>query len=390
MARKPKVNTTINGKEYFRTTLTLGYDSSGTQIQKQFYGRTKGEAEEKKQNYIYMLENGINPDLGILTLDNAINEWLWNIERYSGIKSSTFERYESIYRNHIKDSMIGRIQVSEVNKMIIQRYYNELLDSGKSTIFLDKLNKFLSKFFKFAQSEGYIVRNPIYGLKLPKKDEDDINYNEREIETFTDEEIKNILAALDPNSKTRYIVLFAVMTGARMGEILPLEKDDIVGDVVRINKTLRTVRVYTDKDKYSYEQKITRPKSESSIREVPIPERLKAELKNLDILVKEERLRLGPDYKPNKLLFPSITGTYIDDKNLRTSWKRALNRANIPYKKFHALRHTYATRMIENGVELLTVSRLLGHSTIKTTEVYAHTSEESKIKAVQTLNSLFD
>ena len=373
--------------EYLRTTLTLGYDSQGTQIQKQFYGRTKGEAEEKKQNYVFMLENGINPDLGIITLDKTVYEWLWNIERYSGNKSSTFERYESIYINHIKDSMIGRIQVSEINKLLIQKYYNELMDSGKSTIFINKLHKLLNKFFKFAQSEGFIVRNPLYGLKLPKKDEDDLNYNEREIDTFTDDEIKAILNAIEPDNKTRYIVLFAVLTGARMGEILPLEKIDLVGDVVKINKSLRSVRVYTDENTYTYQLKVTRPKSESSIREIPIPEKLKTELKNLDILVKEERLRLGPAYKPNNLLFPSITGTYTDDKNLRTSWKRALKRANIPYKKFHALRHTYATRMIENGVELLTVSRLLGHSTIKTTEVYAHTSEESKIKAVQTLNS---
>ena len=81
--------------------------------------------------------------------------------------------------------------------------------------------------------------------------------------------------------------------------------------------------------------------------------------------------------------------TYLDINNIRASWKRALIGANIPYKKFHALRHTYATQLIKNGVDLLTVSRLLGHSSIKTTEVYAHTLEETKIEAVQSLNDMF-
>ena len=388
MARAPITNTKINGKEYFRTSLTLGYDSEGKQIKKQFYGRSKGEAEEKKQAYLHLMESGVNPDLGSLPLEKAMNDWLWNIERYSGNKSSTFERYESIYRNHIEGSMLGRIQVSQVNKLVVQKYYNENLDEGRSFRFVEQLHKILSKFFRYALSEGYILRNPLFGLKLPKKHEEDILEDDEEIETFSDEEMKQIINSMD-NVKLKYVILFAVMTGARLGEILALKKKDIKDGVVKINKSIRKVRVYSDKDNYTYQYKVTRPKTESSIREVPLPETLKAELKNLDILVKEERLRLGPAYEPHDLLFPSIVGTYIDDKNLRRSWERALKRAGVEYKKFHALRHTFATRMIKNGVELLTVSRLLGHSSIKTTEIYAHTLEDTKAEAVKTMDTMF-
>lgn len=80
----------------------------------------------------------------------------------------------------------------------------------------------------------------------------------------------------------------------------------------------------------------------------------------------------------------------MDAKNLRTSWERALKAADIPYIKFHALRHTYATKLIENGASLLTVSRLLGHSSIKTTEVYAHVLNDTKAKEVELLNEIFN
>lgn len=388
MARKPIVNTSINGNEYYRTSLTIGYDSQGKQIRKQFYGTSKTDAENKKKNYALMLETGVNPDLGSMSLEKAFSEWFWTIEKNSGNKTSTFERYETIYRNYIKDSMLGRIPVSDVKKIVIQKYYNELIDDGKSFVFIDKLHKLLNKFFKYAISEGYILRNPLTGLKLPKAHEDDIDESDEKIETFSVEELNTLINSMG-NTKLRYIVQFAVLTGARMGEILALEKKDISDGIVKINKSMRTVRVYTDVDKYTYQKKVTRPKSESSIREIPIPEVLQKELRNLNVLVLEEKLKLGPDYIENGLLFPSLTGTYVDDKNLRTSWKRALDKADIPYKKFHSLRHTYATNLIENGVQLLTVSRLLGHSSIKTTQIYAHTLEEEKIKAVNTLNSIF-
>jgi integrase len=389
MARKAIINTTINGQDYFRTRLLLGTDNEGKKIYKSFYGKSKGEAEQLKQDYVISLEKGINPDLGSLSLERAVHDWLWTVEKTSGNKSSTFERHESVYRNYVEGSLISKVSVSNIGKILLLKYYNELLDDGKSYKAIQNLHKFLSKFFRYALSEGYIARNPLTGLKLPREDEDDIEDDEIVIETLSDDEIKQIIESIG-NKKLKYIVLFAFMTGARMGEILALEKKDIKGDIVRINKSIRTVRIYKDENNYSYELKVTRPKTKSSNREVPLPDTLQKELKNLSILIKEEKLRLGPAYTDNDLLFPSITGTYIEAKNLRRSWERALKNAELPRKKFHSLRHTYATRMIENGVQLLTVSRLLGHGSIKTTEVYAHTLEDTKFEAVKTFNSVFN
>ena len=389
MARQPKTNTEINGYDYFRTRLTVGYDSKGKPIIKTFYGKTKTEAENKKKEYAKALETGLNPDLGSQTLERAMYTWLWDIERYSGNKSSTFERYESIYRNYIQDTKIGQLVMSDIKKLPIQRYYNELLENGKSYSQIINLNKLLKKFFGYAESESYIVKSPIKGLKLPKDNEEDIDEDiNSKIETFSTEEINKAINDLG-HVKLRYIIMFALLTGARQGEILALEKTDIQNNVVRINKSIRTVRVYDEDEKYHYELKTTKPKTKHSNREIPLPQILLTELNKLNTLVKEEKLKLGPAYTENTLLFPSLTGTYINSKNLRRSWKRALKKSNIPYKKFHALRHTYATKLFENGASILTVSKLLGHSSIKTTEIYTHVLEDIKAKEVECLNSMF-
>lgn len=174
-----------------------------------------------------------------------------------------------------------------------------------------------------------------------------------------------------------------------MGEILSLEKTDIIDYIIRINKSVRNVKVFDDKRNSHWEEKLTTPKSKSSNREIPIPEVLNKELIRLDVLVKEEKLKLGRAYTENNLVFPSSTGTYMNSRNLRRSWERALKAANVPYRKFHSLRHTYATRLFENGTSILKVSRLLGHSSIKTTEIYTHVLEDIKAREVECLNNIF-
>jgi len=389
MANKPKTNTTAKGKNYFRVRTFIGYDDKGEYVYKNFYGTSKSDAEGKRDAYLREIESGLNPDLSSQSLSQAMNTWLWNIEKYSGNKSSSFERYESVYRNYVRDAGIGLLKMSEIKNLAIQKYYNELKDNGKSYPQIISLHKLLSKFFGYAEMEGYIIKNPCKGLKVPKDDEDEIEEEDKVIETFDNDEIKTLVESIG-NKKLKYIVIFALLTGLRQGEILALDRKDIINDksIVRVNKTLRSVKTFGEDGKNHYELKTTKPKSRTSRREVPLPAALKVEFRKLEILVAEEKLRLGEAYTNNTLLFPSETGTYIDAKNLRRSWKRALENANIPYRKFHALRHTYATRLFENNTSILTVSRLLGHSSIKTTEIYTHVLKEIKIQEVECLNAI--
>ena len=390
MANKPKTNTTVKGKNYFRVRAFVGFDDKGQYVYKNFYGTSKSDAESKRNAYLKEIESGLNPDLSSQSLTMAMNTWLWNIEKYSGNKSSSFERYEGIYRNYIKDAEIGLLKISDIKKLPIQKYYNSLKDNGKSYSQIKNLHKLLNKFFGYAETEAYVVKNPCKGLKLPKDDEDEIDEEDKVVETFDNDEIITLVDSIG-NKKLKYIIMFALLTGLRQGEILALDRKDIINKTtVKVNKTLRSAKIFGDDGKNHYELKITKPKTKASKREVPIPATLKPELKKLENLIAEEKLRLGEAYTNNTLLFPTTTGTYMDAKNLQRSWKRALENANIPYRKFHALRHTYATRLFENGTSILTVSRLLGHSSIKTTEIYTHVLEDIKTKEVECLDAIFN
>ena len=388
MANKPKTNVSINGYDYAKVYLYLGRDEKGNPVHKAFYGTSKTEAENKKKQYVKDLEAGLNPDLGNQSLSQAMYSWLWDIEKRSGNKSSTFERYEGIYRNYIRNVNIGLLKLSDIKKLAIQKYYNYLQDEGKSYSQIKNLHKLLNKFFGYAEIEGYIIKNPCKGLKIPKSDEDEIEEEDNVIETFSQNEIKILTERLG-HSKLKYIIMFALFTGCRQGEILALEEKDIKNNIIKISKTLRNVKVYDSEKEHHYELKATKPKTRTSRREIPVPDILKPELKKLKKLATEEKLKLGALYNENKLLFPSQTGTYIDAKNLQRSWKRALDKYDIPYRKFHALRHTYATALFEKGVNIVTVSKLLGHSTIKTTEIYTHVLENVKKEEVQVLNEFF-
>lgn len=390
MANKPKTNAIAKGSfEYFRVRTLIGYDSKGSPIYKNFYGSSKSDAEKKKNDYLGDLLNGLNPDLASQSISQAMYTWLWDIEKYSGIKSSSFERYESIFRNYVKDSRLGLLVVSEIKKLPVQKYYNSLVDAGKSESQVKNLHKLLNKFFRYAETEGYIIKNPLVGLKLPKSNEEDLEEDDKVVETFTNEEVNKILECIG-NVKLRYIIMFALLTGCRQGEVLALKKLDIRGDVVKINKSVRNVKIFDDEETFEHELKVTKPKTRSSNREVPITNKLQTELKKLYKLNAEERLKLGPAYTKNDLLFPSSTGTHIDAKNLRRSWERALINAGVPHKKFHALRHTYATKLFENGTSILTVSRLLGHGSTRTTEIYTHVLEDVKAKEVECLDAIFN
>lgn len=390
-----KTNVNINGNEYYRIRVTVGKDKEGNDIIKNFYGKSKRDAENKRDKWLKDNLLGIDHISKKDSLSMAMYEWVWDVLRVSGIKETSFERYEGIYRNYVENTELGYMRLKDIQRISIQEYYTELYEKGKSYSQIKNAHKLINMFFKYAVIEGYLLRNPCEGINLNQyKEEETIDEldllfeEEGNIETFTDDEIPILLAGIK-NEKLKIIVKFALGTGLRQGEILALNKSDIKNMEVRVTKSLRNVKVFDGPNKSRYELKVTRPKTKKSIRRVPIPTKLKKDLVKLNKIRNKEKLKLGELYHDNDLLFPSATGTYIDSRNLIRSWTRAFENIDVPYKKFHALRHTYATQLLKSGSQLLTVSRLLGHSSIKTTEIYAHVLESTKIKDVENLNTLF-
>lgn len=389
-----KTNVEINGKQYYRLRKTIGRDKDGKPIVKPFYGTSKSDAEAKWDKWRLQRAKGLKIDRET-SLTQAMYIWLWNIEYVSGNKSSTFERYEGVYRNYIDGTELGYMLLNEINKLALQNYYSKLKVEGKTYSQIASCNKLLKKFFRYCLSEGFVSVNPCFGIKLDGYKENnelvipDFVEDEEQIETYTPDEVSLIVNG-DYNRKLKIMAKLALGTGLREGEILALEEKDIdLNNMeVIVTKTLTCRKVFTTPADYYYELVPTIPKTKSSIRKVPIPANLKKDLIEAKKIKIEEKLKLGDAYQDNNLIFPAATGGYMYARNFLRSWKRALKMLGIPDKKFHTLRDTYATQLVDKGVPIVTVSRLLGHSSLKTTEKYVKSLAKTKQKHVQVLNEM--
>lgn len=385
-----KTNYTKNGADYFRVSAVLGTDSRGKRILKEFYGKSKTEAETKKKEYLEGIKNGLNIDTKRVLLGELMHTWLFETVRVSDrIKPTTFEKYEGIYRNYIKDSPLYSLKIAELKALQVQRYYNSLSDKGKSRNLIENLNKLLKQFLNYALDEGYLSKNPCIGKKIVIPGE---KKNKEEVQHFTDEEIEILISSLK-GDRYRELILISLGTGLRRGETLALTWDDIELDKnnIRVNKSLAKVYIIAADGSKERKQIIQVPKTRGSIRDVAFPPNLVTVFKEIKRKQKADKLKCGESYEISNYVFTTSSGSLIDVANLSRAWKNILKKYKLHHRKFHALRHTYATKLFENEVPLKTVSELLGHSSIEiTANTYTHVIPKQKTTAVEKLNYMFN
>ena len=145
---------------------------------------------------------------------------------------------------------------------------------------------------------------------------------------------------------------------------------------IRIEDSLKTVYVFDSNGNKTRKKILQKPKSKDSERVVYLPDNL---------------VKLFTTFTHNgDFVFHNEDGSPLSEKTLFDSWKRLLKANNIPHRKFHALRHTYASLLLLKGVDLKTVQELMGHSDITITQIYLHIVPKSKTDAVNRINSIFN
>lgn len=385
-------NCTINGKDYYRITMDLGIDSNGKRIRKQFLGKNKSDAERKKREYIENAKNGLANNKNMY-LGSLMKTWLYEVVKMGQIRPSSFAKYAGLYSKYIEKSPLSHIRLDKLTPLLIQRYYNDLYANGTSSNVIKNTNKLLKQFFNYCVDSDYIVKNPCSGKKIIiPKDNRKERKEDKQVPVFTHEEMKAILNNAE-NTKIRYIALISYATGMRRGEILGLSERDIdyKNEIIHIKRAAVTTYVYDDNGKKSKKTYIDDTKTYTSRRDIPLPTSLIPIIKAAIRLKKEDMLKCGKSFNiENKnFIFLTENGNLIEGSNIEKSWIYFLKRCGVEHKKFHALRHTYATLQFENGRPLLTVSKLLGHSSIDITSgTYVHILKKEKEKAIDTLSLL--
>ncbi len=296
-----------------------------------------------------------------ITVSRLFETWLEN--RKNSVKQSTYVNYKTLYDNHIKD-FIGGMPCENITGDILNKYASYLLESGnlyggglavKSVMAVLII---LKSMFDYGNSE-YGLANPAKNLTLPKSET-------AETEIFGDKEIRELCVLSESSDPMLLGIVLCLNTGIRIGEVCALKWEDVDLDnnVLHIRKTLQRIK-NPDGGLPKTVVVITEPKSTKSIRDIPIPTVLLHVLKKLQC--------------NDECYFLTASPQYTEPRSLTFKYKRCLSELGIKYKNFHCLRHTFATRCIRAGVDVKTLSELLGHSSARITlDRYVHSDMETK------------
>lgn len=372
----------VNGKTYFKIDVRI--ISETEEIKKSFSRMKKYEVEEAAEEFIAKYKD-INLSFNSKsTVAEAYKNWIYTIKKPS-VSSSTFEKYEVLYRNRLKNTKLGNTELLNVTSLLVQNHINELMlvDTDKTC------NEFLTRiksFFKYCKSEQIINYNPTLNIsvKLKRKNSS--------IEAYTLKEQNVILNTLDYNNPVDLTIYISLVTGLRLGECLALEWSDInlSSNTINVNKQVkRNININLDGTRKRGVE-VSDLKTINSYREVPILQSTSNILKTYRKKQAQYILSVGNQYKNNSIVLADQLGNHLEKKRPTRRLKKLCEENNIEYKTFHALRHTYITRLFEKNVNAKTVQKIVGHSDIQTTlNIYTHVNNNIKQEAVEKLNDIF-
>lgn len=283
-----------------------------------------------------------------LTVNFLLSEWLESIKNL--VKPNTYQKYESVCKNHIANK-IGSVSVKLISNYTIINFTNGLIDKNLSAKSINDILIVLGLAFRYAEEEYKISTPKIRYLKEEKK-------NMRVLSI--DEQIK-LTKYLNNNIEIyKFGILLALYTGIRIGELCALQWEDITDDYIQINKTMTRVKV----DNQKTEIKIGSPKSSSSERLIPTPQCL---------------LPLIKHFRNTGYVLSTKKLKYTEPRLMQIKFEKMISECGLEKTNFHALRHTFATRCVEAGVDVKTLSEILGHLDVKTTlNRYVHSSFKLK------------
>ena len=350
---------------------TAGHTAEGKPIYRNVLGHSQGEVKEKLAK---ALEDSKSLDL-TLHGQYSVGQWLdiW-FENYAKVKvrPSSHATYKGYIEHHLKPFLndvplekLTTLQAQEVYKKLlaggrVERRESENQPKGLSVKTVRNIHQILSSAMDFAKKQKLILVNPCEACALPK-------IERKEMKTLTTDQLAAFFREAK-NTGVYEMYYLELATGMRRGELLGLKWQDI-------DLAMGTVRVHRQIARINGEVVEAPLKTRNSYRTLSIgPDA---------IAVLQDQRKFAGD---SEWVFPSPTGGPISPDSVLNMLHRVLDRAGLPHIRFHDLRHTFATLALQNGVDIKTVSGMLGHfSAGFTLDTYAHVTTSAQREAANTM-----
>ena len=353
------------------------YGNAGKAKYSYVYAKSYSEVKQK----LCSIKAGIiisNPEKNkhdARTLAMLAMEWL--NEKKLVIKTSTFIRYQNMLANHILPKLgnyrICSIGTDDIKSFVQDQLQNGRLD-GKGGLSVKTVSDtliVLKDIIRYAQQEGINLSCDYRQIPLKK--------GSHEMRVLNVNEEKRLITVLSSDmDRYKLGVYLCLFTGIRIGEICALQWKHIsFSDMtLHIEQTMQQLQQEDKNSAIKTRVVITPPKSFAANRIIPLPRFLLAVLKPFE-------------ESPNSYVLTGCSKQFIEPRTMQYRFKSILKEGNISDANFHALRHTFATRCIETGFEIKTLSEILGHSSVKITlDKYVHSSMEQKMLNMEKLSAI--
>ena len=319
-------------------------------------GKSRAEVSGKLRDAANRRDRGGPPVLSGSTVERLLTAWLDATK--ASLKGKTWERYEGCVRIHLVP-ILGQVLLSRLTAQHLQALYSAKIAEGKSSATVHQLHGVVRTALAHGVQWGVIASNPALNARAP-------SVRPRPMSILSEDECRRFVEAVKGN-RLEALFLLAVTTGMRQGEILALRWRDIDLDAGSLS-----VRGTLSRTREGFI--ITDPKTTASRRQVILPKIAVEALKRHRIRRTQERPKVGAGWSNDDLVFSTLDGRpYDKERVVRRYFRPILERAGLPTIRFHDLRHTAATLMLQRGVLVRVVADILGHADPAITlRVYSH------------------
>jgi integrase len=398
------------GEHSYRLTVSCGYDKQGKKLRK--YKTIdlsnippKRQLTEAQRQFILFEEEvkkGLYVNSDKITFNEFIEKWLTDYANVN-LQPKTLLEYKNLLKRI--NIALGHIRLTQLQPTHLTEFYNNLRESGirqdgKTGGLSEKTilhhHRLISSILASALQWGFMLNNPALRVKAPK-------VTKKEARHFNIEETEYILQLLEHEPlKYRVMITLSIFGGMRQGELTALTWNDIDMDncIIRIDKSLQHLP-----DKGTF---IKETKTETS-RVISIPKSVISLLREYKVWQNGERAKLGDLWHDSDALFTTIDGKPIFPSTISKWFLKFIRKHNesimkdetiskedkakyiLPEVNFHGLRHTSATLLINQNVDVSTVSKRLGHARTSTTmDIYSHSLQKADTVAADKLEDLFN